>query len=99
MTETIKAPLYPVVAGWFFGMLFLAIGLVNTFWGNDAVFGLCIALAALSYFPPVHQMIHAKVGINIPRWSKIVLGFLILWASLGVGELFDKVGMMLTDLR
>jgi len=28
-------------------------------------------------------------------FSKIVLGAFILWASLGVGELFDKIGMML----
>jgi len=40
-------------------------------------------------------------GFSIPRIGivKILLGILILWASLGVGELFDKIDLMMMDLR
>lgn len=85
-------------SGWFFGVLFLLIGLINAFWGNDPVFGAGIAVLSFLYFPPVNALIKEKTGLRIHIAVKIVLGFLILWAALGVGELFDKIGMMLRDL-
>ena len=85
-------------AGWFSGVLFLLIGLINTFWGNDPVFGAGIAALSFLYFPPVNALIKGKTGLRIHLAVKIVLGFLILWAALGVSELFDKTGMMLRDL-
>jgi len=85
-------------AGWFFGVLFFLIGLINTFWGNDPVFGAGIAVLSFLYFPPVNDLIREKTGFRIHLAVKIVLGLLILWAALGVGELFDKTGMMLRDL-
>lgn len=84
--------------GWFFGVLFLLIGLINTFWGNDPVFGAGIAVLSFLYFPPVNAMIKEKTGFRIHIAVKVVLGLLIMWAALGVGELFDKTGMMLRDL-
>lgn len=84
--------------GWFFGVLFLLIGLINAFWGNDPVFGAGIAVLSFLYFPPVNAMIKEKTGFRIHIAVKVVLGLLIMWAALGVGELFDKTGMMLRDL-
>ncbi len=84
--------------GWFFGVLFLLIGLINTFWGNDPVFGAGIAVLSFLYFPPVNALIKEKTGFRIHIAVKVVLGLLILWAALGVGELFDKTGLMLRDL-
>lgn len=84
--------------GWFSGVLFLLIGLINTFRGNDPVFGAGIAVLSVLYFPPVNQLIKEKAGFSIHFAVKIVLGLLIVWAALGVGELFDKTGMMLRDL-
>ena len=39
-------------------------------------------------------------GFSIPGMGivKILLGIFILWASLGVGELFDKIELMKMDL-
>ena len=85
-------------AGWFFGVIFLIIGLINTFWGNDPVFGAGIAVLSFLYFPPVNGFIREKTGIRIHFVVRIFLGLLILWAALGVGELFDKTEMMLEDL-
>jgi hypothetical protein len=46
----------------------------------------------------VNGFIKEKTGIRIHFVVKILLGLLILWAALGVGELFDKTEMMLGDL-
>ncbi|MCC2546513.1 hypothetical protein LJY25_08665 [Hymenobacter sp. BT175] len=85
------------LAGWLFGLIGLAIGVVNTFWGNDPGFGIFIALLALLYVPPVNGWIRQKTGFAVPLLARIVLGFLIIWAALGVGELFHKIDLMLSS--
>ena len=89
------------VISWLFGIVFFAIGVVNTFWGNDPFFGIFIILLSLVYFLPVNDILRKMIGFSIPRIGivKILLGIFILWASLGVGELFDKIDLMMTDLR
>ena len=84
--------------GWLFGLLALAIGIVNTFWGNDPGFGVFIILLSFVFFPPVNALLKERTGFSIPRIAKWLLGFFILWASLGVGELFDKIDLMMKDL-
>lgn len=81
-----------------FGVVFFAIGVINTFWGNDPGFGVFIVLLSLVYFPPITAMIKEKTGRSVPRILKILLGIFILWAALGVGELFDKIDLMMADL-
>jgi hypothetical protein len=87
------------VVGWFLAILFFAIGFINTFWGNDTIFGIGIAVLSLIYIPGTSTLTKKLVGFSIPVVVKIVLALFILWAALGVGELFDKTGMMLKDLR
>lgn len=79
----------------FFGIVFLAIGLINTFWGNDPGYGIFIVLLSFLYFPPVTAFIKKILGISIPLAVKIILGVFIIWTALGVGELFDKISLML----
>lgn len=85
------------VISWMFGVIVLAIGLVNIFWGNDPFFGVFIALLAFVYFPPVNSLLKKITGIRIHFILKILLGLFIFWAALGVGELFDKIDMMLME--
>lgn len=82
---------------WMFGVIVLVIGLVNIFRGNDPFFGVFIALLAFVYFPPVNSLLKKITGIRIHFILKILLGLFILWAALGVGELFDKIDMMLME--
>ena len=86
---------------WLCGLLFLAIGVVNTFWGNDPGFGVFIVLLSVVYFLPLDDLLKKMTGYAIPHPGivKIVLGLFILWAALGVGELFDKIALMMKDLR
>ncbi|MBC6608432.1 hypothetical protein H8B13_16520 [Hymenobacter sp. BT188] len=95
-TSNASTPISSLI-GWLFGLLALAIGIVNTFWGNDPGFGLFIIALSLAFFPPVNAFIKAKAGFAIPRIVKWLLGFFILWASLGVGELFDKIDLMMAS--
>lgn len=89
------------IISWLFGALFFAIGIVNTFWGNDSAFGIFIVLLSLVYFLPVNDILDNIIGLRITRmWLvKILLGIFIIWAAMGVGELFDKIEMMLLDLK
>ena len=86
---------------WLFGALFFFIGVVNTFWGNDPVFGVFILLLSFVYFLPVNTILKRMTGLTIPRLGivKFLLAIFIIWASVGVGELFDKIDLMLADLR
>lgn len=87
------------VISWMFGLAALAIGFVNTFWGNDPGFGIFIILLSFTYFLPVNVLLRKMVGFSIPKIGiiKILLALFILWASLGVGELFDKIELMRMD--
>jgi len=86
------------IFSWLFGVVVFAIGLVNTFWGDDPGFGIFLLLLSFVYFPPVTIAIKERTGFSIPRIVKIGLGLFIIWASLGVGELFDKIDLMMKDL-
>lgn len=82
-----------------FGILFFAIGFVNTFWGNDPGFGIFILLLSFMYFLPVNDILRKMTGFTIPylRLVKILLGIFIIWAAMGVGELFDKIELMMNS--
>lgn len=83
------------IVSWIFAVIVFAIGLVNVFWGNDPIFGVIICFLALVFIPQVNTLFKKITGIRIHFVVKILLALFILWASLGVGELFDKVEMML----
>ena len=86
------------ITSWLFGVVVFAIGLVNTFWGNDPGFGIFLVLLSLIYFFPLNTILRKWRGFSIPGIIKIFLGVFIIWASLGVGELFDKIDLMMNDL-
>ncbi len=81
-----------------FGLLFLAIAVLNMLYGNDFWFGVMIANLSLLYFPPIPEMIRKVTGFSV-HWSvKLVIALFILWSAVGVGELFDKIEMMKSDI-
>jgi hypothetical protein len=84
--------------GWLFGITFLLVGFINTFWGNDPGFGVFIILLSFVYFPPVNILLKEKFGFSIPVIAKILLALFIIWAAIGVGELPAKIEIMMKDL-
>ena len=88
------------IISWLFGVAVLGAGIINMFWGNDSLFGVFIALLSFVYFLPVNVILKKITGFTIPKMAivKIVLGLLIIWVALGVGELFNKIELMKTGL-
>jgi len=76
------------------GMLFSFIGFLNTFWGNDPYYGLCIILTSFIFYFPLINFVIGKIPKKALLILKIILGLFIIWSSLGVGELFDKLELM-----
>lgn len=85
--------------GWCCGIVFSLIALINIFWGNDTLFGVFLLLLSLSYIPTISDLIALKTGIRLPLWSKIAIALFIIWSSVGVGELFEKIDMMLQSFQ
>lgn len=83
------------VIGWLFCLIVFAIGIINMFWGNDFGFGVFLLLLSFLYFPPVNVLLKKRFGFSVHYLVKIFLGIFILWAALGVGELFDKIDLMM----
>jgi hypothetical protein len=92
-------PLFGYTISWLFGAAFLAIGSINIFWGNDPGYGIFIVLLSSIYFQPVNAFLRNISGIWLPLIVKIILGLFILWTAMGVGELFDKIGLMIKDIK
>ena len=84
-----------LLLNWFVAVLFSTIGIVNCVVGNDPEFGVFILLLSLLFYPPLRLVFQQKTGWSIPSFVLIVLGLFILWSSLGVGELLDKIKMIL----
>lgn len=86
------------VAGWIFGLAVAAVGVVNMFWGNDPFFGVFLFLISFIFLPLVNALVRKGFGFSIPLVVKIAIGIFVIWAAFGVGELFDKIDLMISDL-
>jgi hypothetical protein len=86
------------ILSYLFGIIAFVIGLINVFWGNDQGFGIFLCLLSFVYFPPVTNLFREWTGFAIPGLLKILLAVFIIWAAMGVGELPEKVDMMMKDL-
>lgn len=84
---------------WAFGILVIAAAIINIFWGNDRGFGIFLFVLSFLYFPPVNDFIKLKTGLGIHFVAKILLGIFIVWAVMGVGELPDKINLMIRDFN
>jgi glucose uptake protein GlcU len=83
-----------IIINLLFGLLFFYIGFVNTFWGNDPFYGLFIIFLSILFFLPIINLFIEKIPQKALFILKIILGLFIIWSSLGVGELFDKIELM-----
>lgn len=80
-------------------IIFIFIGLINLFWGNDPFYGIFILLLSQVFFAPVRNRFLSLTGVAIAGWVRILLALFIIWSSVGVGELDDKVNMMLESFK
>lgn len=81
------------------GVLFIGIGFINLFWGNDPFFGVFLILLAQVFFTPFRDRFLMITGFAIAVWIRVLVALFIIWSSIGVGELGDKVSMMVDSLK
>jgi hypothetical protein len=78
------------IAGITFGLLVLALGVLNAFLVH-LVPGVVYGLLSLVYFPATNVYQRSRFHVSIPPGVKIVLGIVILWFTLGISDLGDMI--------
>lgn len=77
---------------WIFGFWILIIGILNIF-QIHAVPGIIYIALSLVFFPTTNIFLKKKFGFSIPFAIKIILFLLIMWFTLGVGDLAELYGL------
>lgn len=73
---------------WTLSAIFLILGVLNAFLIH-IVPGLFYLVLAFFYYPPVNPAIKKVLRFSFPPVLKIILGLMILWGSLAVGDLME----------
>ena len=76
---------------WIFSVVFFITGILNVFLVH-IIPGVFYILLTFVYFPPATAFIEKKSGFSIPFIVKLILGLVILWGTLAVGELMEVLG-------
>ena len=84
---------------WLLGIVVMAIGLINTFWGNDPGYGIFIFFLSFAYFPLANVNFKRLIDYSILVIIKIILVVSILYTAFGLAELLDKIDLMVKDLQ
>ena len=69
-----------------FGVLFSAIGFVNTFWGNDPYYGVAVLTASFLFYLPLIDVVRARVRAQqgtalLLYWVPSFYGAVSEWVS------------------
>ena len=80
------------IISWIFGVVFFVIGVLNVFLVHP-VPGVFYLLLSFVYFPPANTILKKMFGFSIPLVVKIILGLVILWVTLAVGDLAEMLGL------
>ena len=77
---------------WFLMILFIIIGIMNLVLIHP-VPGIIYLVVSLFYCPPIGTMAKQRLGLASPYFIKIIAAFVILWATLAVGDLAEMYGL------
>ncbi|WP_066498259.1 hypothetical protein [Abyssisolibacter fermentans] len=80
------------IISWIFGIAIFAIGVLNVFLVHF-VPGIFYIFLSFVYFPQSNAILKKRLGFSIHLLTKIILGFIILWVTLGVGDLAEMLGL------
>jgi len=81
-----------ILTDWIFGSLFTMIGILNILL-VDVRPGLAYLALALVYLPPSRPILHRLTGMTAPFSIRIILGLLVIWGTLAVGDLAELAGL------
>lgn len=76
------------LTSWIFVILFFILGVLNLIFVHP-VPGMVYLMLSLIYLPSTNAFLKNKFGFSIPLVAKIILGLVILWATLAVGDLME----------
>ncbi len=89
---TREANLTSLIVSRTFALVFIAVGLLNLFLVHP-VPGVFYLLLSLVYFPQFNMLLKKWFGFSIPLSLKIILGLVVLWGTLAVGDLAEMYGL------
>ena len=73
-----------------FGIVVFAIGAANL-WLVHPVPGLVGLALSLGYVPAVRRVLARTVRLRLPRSVRVALGIAVVWFTLGVSDLGDRI--------
>lgn len=77
---------------WMFTLLIFTLGILNLFLVHP-VPGFAYMLLSTIFCPPVKSFITKKTGFVIPLFIQVILGFIIIWFTLGISDLAEMYGL------
>ena len=80
------------IVSYAFGIIFVITGVLNLFLVH-LVPGTFYLLLSLLYFPLADATSTKWFGLKVPFALKVILGLVILWGTLAVGDLAEILGL------
>ena len=80
------------IGSWLAGITLVVLGILNVLLVHP-VLGIVYLLLSFVFFPPVHSILKRKFGFRIPLAVRIILFIVIIWFTLGVGDLAEMYGL------
>ncbi len=78
--------------GWTFAAIFFVTGVLNLFLVHPVPGLFYVCLSAL-YLPAVDVALKSRLKFTVPFAVKVILGLVILWGTLAVGDLAEVLGI------
>lgn len=79
------------ITEWLFVLVFFALGILNLVFVHP-VPGIFYLILAVFYLPSTEAYLRKNLGFGIPVLLKIIMAFVVLWATLAVGDLAEMYG-------
>ncbi|HYD35174.1 MAG TPA: hypothetical protein VD999_03860 [Vitreimonas sp.] len=80
------------IINWLFGIIFFVIGVLNLLLVHP-VPGVFYLVLSLIYFPVTNKILQKNLGFTIPFALKVIVGLVIMWGTLAVGDLAEILGL------
>lgn len=80
------------IISWIFGIVFFVVGVLNVILVHF-VPGMLYLLISVIYLPPTNTILGKRFDLSIPNVVKIILGIVVLWGTLAVGDLAEMFGL------
>lgn len=77
---------------WLFAMVFSVLGVFNLLLVH-AVPGIFYFLLAVGYLPHTNRFLKTRLWYSIPLVLKVIVGIVVLWRTLAVGDLAEMAGL------